>query len=144
MKEQNLQNHSRLVPLFHFVLFLLIFLCFVASIWNGARAYQHHSGRLVAAILFALSVGLGIVTWYARAFPLVAQDRVIRSEENLRHYFLTGKPLPAALTVSQIVALRFADDAEFASLVQKAAKENLTARDIKNAVTKWRADHYRV
>ena len=144
MKEQNLKNHSRFVPLFHLVLFLLIFLCFAASIWNMYRAYEHHSGRLVAAILFALSIGMGIVTWYARAFPLVAQDRVIRAEENMRHYFLTGKALPAGLSVNQVIALRFAGDTEFVLLAEKASKESMSAREIKNAIVNWRPDNYRV
>ncbi|MEP7251361.1 MAG: DUF6526 family protein [Ginsengibacter sp.] len=144
MKEQNLKNHSRFVPLFHFVLILLIFLCFAASIWNMYRAYEHHSGRLVAAILFVLSIGLGIVTWYARAFPLVAQDRAIRAEENLRHYFLTGKPLPPGLSFSQVIALRFAEDTEFVLLAEKAFKENMSSREIKNSIANWRPDNYRV
>ena len=32
---------------------------------------------------------------FVRAFPLKAQDRAIRAEEQLRHYVLTGKLLDA-------------------------------------------------
>jgi hypothetical protein len=39
---------------------------------------------------------------------------------------LPGKLLPAGLTVSQIVALRFASDEEFPALATKAAAENLS------------------
>ena len=48
-----------------------------------------------------------------RAFPLAVQDRAIRAEENLRYFSLTGKLLDKGLTMSQIIALRFADDNEF-------------------------------
>ena len=73
-----------------------------------------------------------------------AQDRAIRAEENFRHYLLTGKPLDSRLRVSQIVALRFASDAEFPGLAVKAADEKLKNEDIKKLIQNWRADHHRV
>ena len=48
-----------------------------------------------------------------RVYPLKAQDRAIRADENLRHFAMTGKLLDPRLTVKQVVALRFASDGEF-------------------------------
>jgi hypothetical protein len=77
-------------------------------------------------------------------FPLGTQNRVIRAEENLRHYILTGKPLPTGLRMSQIIALRFASDEEFPALVSKAQSEKLSSTDIKKAIQHWRTDHHRI
>jgi hypothetical protein len=75
---------------------------------------------------------------------LKGQDRVIRAEEKLRHFILTGKPLDARLTTKQIIGLRFASDAEFPELARKAADENLSMDAIKKSVKNWRADHDRL
>ena len=82
--------------------------------------------------------------FFARGFALKAQDRAIRAEENFRHFILTGKPLDNRLRMGQIIALRFAGDAEFPSLAQKAAAENIKGDDIKKAIQTWRADNHRV
>jgi len=118
-------------------------LCLAGSAWNLVRAYQHQSGRLVAAIIFGLSYGGMITLWYARSFALAAQDRAIRAEENLRHFALSGKLLDKRLRMSQIIALRFADDAEFLPLAEKAATENMKADAIKKSIVSWKADHNR-
>ena len=57
---------------------------------------------------------------------------------------MTGKPLDSRLSVQQIVGLRFASNEEFATLAQRAADQNLSSKDIKQAVRTWRADTYRV
>jgi hypothetical protein len=81
---------------------------------------------------------------FVRTFPLKAQDRAIRAEEQLRHYVLTGKLLDSRLTIRQIVALRFASNEEFAALAQRAADQSLSPDAIKREVKQWRADLYRV
>jgi hypothetical protein len=81
---------------------------------------------------------------FVRIFALKAQDRAIRAEENLRHFALTGKLLPATLRIGQIVALRFASDEEFVALAIKAAAENLSVKQIKESINNWKADTYRV
>src|ERR1019366_1027780 len=121
MPAQSYKKHSRYVPLYHFGLSLIIILCLAAASWNAVKAYQHHSGRIIAAILFGLSYGSLLMFWYARRFAVGAQDRAIRAEENLRHFALTGKLLDRRLRMSQVIALRFADDDEFLSLAEKAA-----------------------
>ena len=144
MKVQSYKHHSRYVPLYHFVVSTILILCLAGAAWNLVKAYQHHSGRLVAAIIFGLSYSCIITLWYARSFALVAQDRAIRAEENLRHFAMTGKLLDKRLRKSQVIALRFANDDEFVSLAEKAANENMKPDDIKKAIINWKADHHRI
>jgi hypothetical protein len=48
------------------------------------------------------------------------------------------------LTESQLVAIRFACDAEAPAIVQKALAENLKNKDIKKAIGTWRPDYFRI
>jgi hypothetical protein len=57
---------------------------------------------------------------------------------------LTGKLLDPRLSVKQIIGLRFASNEEFVALAQRAADQNLSTKDIKQAVKNWRPDTYRV
>lgn len=79
-----------------------------------------------------------------RGYALLLQDRVIRNEENFRYYRLTGQFLDTQLSLKQVIALRFADDNEYPSLVKKTISESLSPDDIKKTVQNWRADHHRV
>ncbi len=144
MQTQNYNNHRRYVPLYTFVLTALILGILAGSVWNFYRAYDAHSGRLVAALIFLLAIVCIFFYIYARGFALRAQDRAIRAEESLRHFVLTGKSLDNRLRMGQVIALRFADDAEFVSLAQRAADEDIKADDIKKAIQNWKPDHYRV
>jgi Ni,Fe-hydrogenase I cytochrome b subunit len=144
MKVQSYKHHSRYVPLFHFVTSAILILCLAGSAWNLDKAYQQHSGRLVAAIIFGLSYSGLMLFWYARAFAVGAQDRAILAQENLRYFALTGKLLDKRLRKSQVIALRFAVDTEFLLLAEKAANENMKSNDIKQAIVNWRADHHRI
>ncbi|MDE3182106.1 MAG: hypothetical protein KGM16_01695 [Bacteroidota bacterium] len=144
MSTQNLKNHTRINPLYHFGLYITLLICLAFSIWGFVRAYHHHSGRIVAATLVALTVAVTLTAYFTRSFSLVVQDRSIRAEENLRYFVLTGKLLDSRLTINQIIALRFAEDAEFIQLAEKAAKENLSPAAIKKEIVNWKADEYRV
>jgi hypothetical protein len=141
--EQNYKNHSRLVTGYHKILGTLLIAGLIGSIVNLVKQLQ--TGEVYAAsLLLLLFICALLLGWYVRVFPLKAQDRAIRSEENLRHFILTGKPLPSTLSVSQIVALRFASDAEFPELVESASQKNMNPKAIKEAIKSWKADHYRV
>jgi hypothetical protein len=143
MQEQNFKNHTRFVPLYHYVAGLLVILGFIASIVYFIYSFNHPVIHYSAALLLTAFIVLVILFWYARAFALKAQDRAIRAEENFRHYILTGKPFDSRLVMSQIIALRFASDGEFAALAKRAADEMLSAKQIKEAVKNWRADNDR-
>jgi len=142
MSEQNFKNHSRYIILWTFITPLILIAILGGSIVNLilADAHTHYS----AALILLISVVLIIIYWYARRFALVAQDRAIRAEENLRHFILTGKPFDSRLRMSQIIALRFAPDDEFVGLAKKAVEQELRSKEIKTTIQKWKADHHRV
>lgn len=143
MAEQNYSNHARFVPAFHFFLFGLLVLGFIGSLVNlfhsMGEGSQLYDASLISLILFCLL----LMFVFMRVFPLKAQDRAIRAEENFRHYLMTGKPLDARLDIKQIIALRFASDGEYVALAGKAASESMKPDDIKKAVKNWRGDYYR-
>lgn len=143
MSEQNFKNHSRLIPMFHFVAFTAALFPLVIGIINFIKAIGDGSGRLNAAAMVSLVVAVVLGLWYARSFALRAQDRAIRSEENLRHFIASSKPLDSRLTMRQIIGLRFAGDDEFVALAKQAADENLGEKQIKMAVKNWKADNDR-
>ena len=144
MQEQNYANHRQLVPAFHFVLWGILVLTLIGSLVNLYKSLGSHARLYSASLIVVLVVTSLMISVFCRVFSLKAQDRAIRAEENLRHYVLTGKLLDPRLGVGQIVALRFADDQEFAALAARAAQENLSPDAIKRAVQHWRVDTYRV
>ena len=143
MSTQNYANHARYVPGYHFVLFGVLVLTIIGSVVNFVVSIGDHERIYNASLIMVLSVCVLLLAIYSRVFALKAQDRAIRAEENLRHFAVTGKLLDARLGALQIVALRFASDAEFVALAARAASENLEPKAIKQAVKAWRADEYR-
>ena len=142
MKEQNFNNHAQMVPGFHYLTFGGIIALLGGSINYLLKSSAEN--KYLASLLVLTSIIFVLVAWFTRTFALKAQDRAIRAEENLRHYVLTGKLLPSSLRVGQIVALRFAPDAEFPALAEKAAANNLSGKEIKQSIQNWKADFYRV
>jgi len=144
MREQNYSNHVRYDFGYHRVLLPVLALTLVGSCVNLYRSLGDHSRLYSASLIVVLTAAAIAQAVYSRVFALKAQDRAIRAEENFRHYLLTGKPLDGRLTAPQIVALRFASDAELPGLAKRAAEENLAADEIKRAIRHWRADEHRV
>ena len=142
MKTQNLANHARFVPLYHFFTLLGTLLLFIGSIVNLVKSTEEN--MYDASLLVFGSLLLMLTAFYTRVFALKAQDRAIIAEEKFRHYILTGKTLSDKLTPRQIIGLRFASDEEFAELAQKAVTENLSEKAIKKSVKNWKSDNYRV
>jgi hypothetical protein len=143
MQEQNFKNHGRMVPLFHYVAFGCAGYAFVSSVIYFVKTLLNESGRLHALNGVALCTAVVLALWFARTFALKAQDRAIRAEENFRFYLATGKPFDSRLKMSQIIALRFASDAEFVELANRAVAENLSNKEIKMAIKHWKADYNR-
>ena len=144
MEEQSFKKHAKLVPGYHFVLSWLILLTFIASLVNLYYSWGDPAREYNAGLIVAILVALFIIFIFLRTFPLKAQDRAIRAEEGLRYFILTGKRLDPRLTIPQIIGLRFASDAEFPQLAQKAADENLSMKAIKQLVKNWRPDYDRL
>ena len=144
MQEQNYAHHTKIVPLFHQVLAGIIVLTLIGSFVNLYHSPGDHSRLYNASLTSAICVSLVFLFLFCRIFALKAQDRAIRAEENLRHIVATGKLLDSRLTIRQIIALRFASDAEFVDLARRAAEEGLSPDAVKRAVKNWRADHDRL
>lgn len=139
---QTYANHRRYVPGFHGFVFAVLALNVVVAVVAAVRnpgfftAWQVLLGAALVAFFF-----------YARSFPLRAQDRVIRLEERLRLLTVLPEPLRARveeLALGQLIALRFAPDAELPSLVEQALAEKLAGEEIKKRIRDWRPDTLRV
>lgn len=140
---QNFKNHAKIVPLFHGVAFPILVLNLG---WSAYRAFTRPSWDTGIAALLGLS--LVLMFFFARTFALGVQDRVIRLEMRLR----LREVLPADLaprigefTTAQLIALRFASDAELPALARRVLDERLTDRKaIKQMIADWQPDHLRV
>lgn len=110
----------------------------IVNLFHSTPGNQYSASLLVvvAIIFFALY-------YHVRAFPIKAQDRAIRAEENLRYFILTGKPMDSRITMNQIIALRFASDEELPELASRAANEGLSNTAIKRSIHNWRPDFHR-
>ena len=140
MQKQHLKNHQQIVWGYYLYTGIPVLILVVLSIIYLARDGVHYQ-----SIMFLLTGWVLLsMLFRSRGFALKAQDRAIRAEEGLRYFILTGKRLDQKLSIRQIVALRFASDEELPSLVEKAITENLSNKEIKQAIKNWRADLYRV
>lgn len=140
--EQNFKNHARIDPSFHYVLLGILFINLIVSI---VYAIQEHT--LLAVWQIILAFGLILLAFKARVYALKVQDRVIRLEERLRLATLLPELLRLRipeLTEGQLVALRFAPDAELPLLIETVLKEKLTPKQIKELIQSWRPDYWRV
>ena len=142
MKQQDYSNHSKMVLGFHGILFLAIVALLIGAIRNLIKAIDEDIYG--ASLLVLIPLIFLFFMYFSRAFALKAQDRAIKAEENFRHYLLTGKILNSKLTMRQIIGLRFASDEEYIELAERAVKENLSEKEIKRSIKKWKADLYRV
>src|SRR5262245_29088103 len=121
-EQQNFANHGKIVPAFHFFLLPVLFVNLVSSAVFLYSTARHEWGAvpLYHAILsLILAIALIVLALLARIFALGVQDRVIRLEERLRYQQLLPDDLKSRInefTIHQLVALRFASDAELHEL----------------------------
>lgn len=138
---QSYANHRQLVPGFHF---LTLGLAFIYLLWALYRVIFHFSVDHLFGLLPAII--LGLLAWYTRNFPMVVQNRVIRLEERLRLERVAPELRGRIdeFTPGQLIALRFASDAELPALARKVLDERIRDQDIiKKQIQTWRADHLR-
>jgi hypothetical protein len=142
---QTLKNHTRFHPPFHFFLVPVLLLNLIFSIYATIHhwpAHRHlHLWWIVMSIVFFVMAGI------ARGGAIKVQDRVIRLEERLRLAALLPSEDRAhidELSTKQLIALRFASDAELPALVHKTLTQNLEPKAIKESITTWRPDYDRV
>ncbi|MGA3334748.1 MAG: DUF6526 family protein [Terracidiphilus sp.] len=139
---QNLKNHGRLDPAYHFVLFFVLVVNLIVSIVVVVRHPCFYSAWFVV-----LSVAAFIALFRMRQYPLKVQDRVIRLEERLRLQALAPAEWHSQvyrLSEDQLIGLRFAADDEVVELAKQALEHNLNRKQIKERIKDWRADYWRV
>ena len=140
---QSYANHTKLVPIYHYLGSLLM-LALLG--WTGLRLVRAPSVDTVMAFLLLVLVILGY--FYGRLFALGVQDRVIRVEERLRMERVLPDDLKRRIgdfTTEQLIGLRFASDEELPGLARRVLDEGISDRkSIKLAVKSWRADHQRI
>jgi len=139
---QNFENHTQLVPAFHFVI-LPIFL--LNLVWSITRVIHNLSLGTVVSLL--VSIALLLLAFTARIFALTVQDRVIRLEMRLRMQQVLPPELRSRIgefTVGQLISLRFASDRELPALAQKVLDEKIEDRKtIKKMIHEWQTDGLR-
>lgn len=139
---QNLKNHARVDPPFHYVLFLILVVNFFLAIY-----FVVHRHDLATIWFLILSVAAFVALFRIRQYPLKVQDRVIRLEERLRLQSLAPSEWHTQiyrLTEDQLIALRFAGDGEVVELAKQALEHNLNRKQIKERIRNWRADNWRI
>jgi len=139
---QTFKNHTRWLPPFHFFVMPVL----VANVVNQLRllrATETPSGVWAAIV----AVALVVLALMSRVQANTVQDRVIRLEMRLRLRELLPSDLKGRiddLTRDQLVALRFASDAELPALVQEVLAGKLkTKKEIKIRVRDWQGDWLR-
>jgi len=142
---QSFKNHGRSDPSMHFFVFPVLIINFFVSIY--LTIHHWHEYRALHLWWIVVSAALLVLATKSRMNDLKVQDRIIRLEENLR----LARLLPPAdlahiqeLDIKQIIALRFASDAELPALVHKTITQGLEPKAIKQHITNWRADNHRV
>lgn len=138
-ESQNFKNHGRLVPMYH----IGVFFPFAANFgWAVYRLIQGVTGDTVVGL--GLAVALILLFFSVRGQVLTVQDRIIRLEMRLRLREVLPPDLRAqimSLTSGQLVALRFASDAELPALVREVLAGQLAdQKAIKMRVKDWQAD----
>lgn len=139
-KIQSAKSHTRWEPWYHFIASPIALANLVIQIRHAA-----YVGGRYAWWNAALALGFFALVASARLMALTVQDRVIRLEMRLKLREL-GVPMAdiMKLRVKQLVALRFASDAELPSLVQRVlAGELADQKAIKFAIKEWQADWQR-
>ena len=140
---QTYANHARFVPLFHFVVFGLLVVNALYRLYVVVRWFS--LGTVIDALL---GIALVLFAWSVRTFDARLQDRIIRLEMRLRLARLLPaelQPRIAELKPGQLIALRFAPDAELPGLVAEVLAGRLTKNsEIKQRIQTWEPDYFRV
>ena len=139
---QTYKNHVRWFPPFHFFVLPVLLLNFVNTAWIVWT--NPSTGTAFAWLVAAALLGLAVLS---RVMAVTVQDRLIRLEMRLRLHDALSPDLQSRineLTRDQLVALRFASDAELPELVRQVLGGSLTTRkEIKLKVKNWQGDYLR-
>jgi hypothetical protein len=137
METQTYGNH-RYRPAFWLSGFLAAAMALSLMLWATTQA-----ATFANVTLLLLAYAAFTAVYNVRRYALKLQDRIIRLEMQTRLARLGRDADLARLSMRQIIALRFASDAELPALVQRAIAEKMTDDQIKRAVTTWQGDYLR-
>ena len=142
MAQQSYKSHTRFLPPFHFFVLPVLLVNFVNA---GRHVYLDPTRSTGWALVVAAA--LLMLAFVSRVQAITVQDRLIRLEERLRLRQLLPADLQASingLTHRQLVAIRFASDAEVAEIVRDVVAGKIsTAKEIKMRVKNWQPDYLR-
>ena len=141
-KEQSAKSHAATDTITHLILLPIFLINFIVTIVWAIRDPQHHLA--MDLWLIVLAICLFLLNAKTRMYTLKIQDRLIRLEERQRISALVSPAEAYELSVRQLIALRFASDAEVPALTRRALAENLAPKQIKESITAWRPDYARV
>lgn len=142
---QSFSNHARYDSPMHFFVLPVVIANLGVAIYIAIRFRHEYPWLGHWSIIVALA--LLILAFKSRINDLRLQDRLIRIEERLRLEALLPPDQRVHindLTTRQLVALRFASDAELPALFHKTLTQNLEPKVIKQAIKHWRPDNHRV
>jgi hypothetical protein len=143
------KNTTQYYPWHHFVLLPLSFLMagYAITRYTKVAGDDDQTARLWFTVAALAIIGLGVLLMLRQHYALVLQDRICRLEVRQRYFEVSGQrfaSLEKQLSLSQILSLRLAGDAELPALAQAAAQEKLSPKDIQARITDFQFDAMRV
>ena len=117
---------------------LFAVLAFLLVAW---AAFRDPTLLTFSLVLLGAAVVIGVTV--TRTFALRLQDRIIRLEMQMRLARLGREADVRRVSLKQLIALRFASDAELPGLLDRAIAEQLTPDQIKRAIRDWQGDYLR-
>ncbi|MBI3790321.1 MAG: hypothetical protein HY275_05530 [Gemmatimonadetes bacterium] len=141
-EQQTYATHRQWVPLWHYLALPVSLINVFVVLWHARTGFGVN-----AAWGILVSIAFAATAYLSRNQAIVVQNRLIRLEERLR----LKEVLPEGtrgrigeLSISQLVGLRFAPDAELPGLVERCLSGDLAnAEAVKKAIKGWRPDTYR-
>ena len=143
------KNPAKYYPWHHFVLLPLALLMagYTVLRYTKVAGDDTQEARLWFSVAALAVIGLGVLVMLRQHYALQLQDRICRLEVRQRYFEVSGQRFAALekqLTLSQILSLRLAGDAELPALALAAAQEKLSPKAIQARITDFQFDTLRV
>ena len=143
------KNTAQYYPWHHFVLLPLALLMagYAVLRYTKVAGNDDQTARLWFTVAALAVIGLGVLVMLRQHYALQLQDRICRLEVRQRYFEVSGQRFAALekqLTISQILSLRLAGDAELPALAQAAVAEKLAPKAIQERITNFQFDTMRV
>lgn len=148
-KPQSFETHRAKLPRLFVAAGVVIALDVCRRAWLAFHERDLGIDHWGVHLWYVVLLSAVLYVWYAaRRNAQIVQDRVIRLEMRVRLERVLGASRRldiARLSSRQLIALRFASDAELPALVDETLAGKLaTSDDIKRRIRDWQADWMRV